>query len=90
MSTDKKSSYMPGENVQFTINSTENSVVYLLTVDEGIYRSQFGFDLNINNVSLLFCFVVFIVDYELFCLEIKKHSFHCCATYTYIIVVNAY
>lgn len=52
MSTNKKSSYVPGENVQFTINSTENSVVYLLTVDEGIYRSQFGFDLNIDNVSL--------------------------------------
>lgn len=50
MSTNKKSSYVPGENVQFTINSTENSVVYLLALDEGIYRSQFGFDLNIDNV----------------------------------------
>lgn len=69
MSTNKKSSYVPGENVQFTINSTENSVVYLLTVDEGIYRSQFGFDLNIDNVSLPYYFVIIIVEYDFFLCE---------------------
>lgn len=89
MSTNKKSSYVPGENVQFTINSTENSVVYLLTLDEGIYRSQFGFDLNIDNVSLPNYFVIIIVEYDLFYVKSKKHSFHCCATYTYIVIVNA-
>lgn len=74
MSTNKNSSYVPGENVQFTINSTENSVVYLLTVDEGIYRSQFGFDLNIENVSLQFYFVIYI-DYDLFCVKSKNVAF---------------
>lgn len=69
MSTNKKSSYVPGENVQFTINSTENSVVYLLTVDEGIYRSQFGFDFNIDNVSLPYYFVIIIVEYDFFLCE---------------------
>lgn len=88
MSTNKKSSYVPGENVQFTINSTENSVVHLLTVDEGIYRSQFGFDLNIDNVSLPYYFVINIVRYDLFYAKSKKHSFHCCATYAYTVVVN--
>lgn len=66
MSTNKNSSYEPGENVQFTINSTENSVVYLLTVDEGIYRSQSEFDLNIHNVSLPFYFVIYINYPDLF------------------------
>lgn len=81
MSTNKKSSYVPGENVQFTINSTENSVVYLLTVDEGIYRSQFGFDLNIDNVSLPYYFVIIIVRYDLFYAKNKKHSFQLCNIY---------
>lgn len=42
----------PGETLRFTVNSTRNSVVYLLTIDEGIHTSQHGFDINIDDVSL--------------------------------------
>lgn len=37
--------------MQLTVNSTRNSIVYLLTIDEGIHQSQPGFDFNIDNVS---------------------------------------
>lgn len=37
--------------MQLTINSTRNSVVYLLTIDEGIHQSQPGFDFNMDDVS---------------------------------------
>lgn len=51
ISTNQKSCN-PGETLRFTVNSTRNSVVYLLTIDEGIHRSQHGFDINIDDVSL--------------------------------------
>lgn len=51
ISKDKTSSYLPGEQVKLTVKSTRNSVVYLLTIDEGIHQSQHGFDLNIDNVN---------------------------------------
>lgn len=41
----------PGETLRFTVNSTRNSVVYLLTIDEGIHRSQHGFDINIDDIN---------------------------------------
>lgn len=87
MSTNKKSSYVPGENVQFTINSTENSVVYLLTVDEGIYRSQFGFDLNIENVSLPFYLVIYNA-YDFYCVKSKNVAFFSLLCKVYLVIEN--
>ena len=50
VSTDKRS-YSPGDNVHFTVNSARHSVVYLLTIDEGIQYSHSGFDLDMQDVS---------------------------------------
>ena len=44
-------SYSPGDTVNFTVNSTKHSIVYLLTIDEGIQHSHSGFDLNMQDVS---------------------------------------
>lgn len=52
ISVDKSGPYNPGEIVQFTVNSTENSVVYLLTIDEGIQKLKEGFDIHLYDVSI--------------------------------------
>lgn len=52
--------------MQLTVNSTRNSVVYLLTIDEGSHQSQPGFDFNIDNVSssILFDYDIIIAIFD--------------------------
>lgn len=52
--------------MKLTVKSTRNSVVYLLTIDEGIHQSQHGFDLNIDNVSssILFDYDIIIAIFD--------------------------
>ncbi|KAK3100595.1 hypothetical protein FSP39_022308 [Pinctada imbricata] len=46
-----KSSAAPKDKVRFHIGASNNSTVYLMSVDKGIHTSQQGFDIGINDAQ---------------------------------------